>query len=219
MVPVEPAPGGGVKILPFQAISSRARKNVSLEDIEIKVCLFAFDLLYLNGKSLINRTFKERRQIMHDTFVVEEGRFMYARHKDATAFDEIEDFLGEAIKDSCEGLMVKTLEENSTYTPSKRSFNWLKLKKDYLDTEVGDSLDLVVVGADWGTGKRKGVYGSFLLACYDEDTEMLQAICKTGTGFSEEDLETLYKRLSELVRDQAPTELVFKEKVSCCPVL
>jgi DNA ligase-1 len=96
---------------------------------------------------------------------------MHATHQNADTFEEIEDFLNKSIEDSCEGLMIKTLTEKSSYQPSKRSFSWLKLKKDYLETGMGDSLDLVVVGADFGKGKRTGVYGSYLFACYNEDTE------------------------------------------------
>ena len=108
--------------------------------------------------------------------------------------------------------MVKTLDVNATYEPAKRSFNWLKLKKDYLDTEMGDSLDLVVVGADNGQGKRKGMFGSFLLACYNEDLEQLQTVCKVGTGFTDEVFQKLYNQLSELVVDHPPSNLRYKEK-------
>ena len=108
--------------------------------------------------------------------------------------------------------MVKTLDVNSTYEPAKRSFNWLKLKKDYLETEMGDSIDLVVVGADIGAGKRAGFYGAYLLACWNEDLECLQTVCKCGTGFSDEMLEKLHKELSELEIEQPASNLKYKTK-------
>jgi len=186
------------KLLPFQDLSRRKRKDVRTEDITVRVHLFAFDLLYLNGESMLQRELKERRELLREHFQIVQNEFNFAKASDGTTTEEIQTFLEESVKDGCEGLMVKMLTTNdSTYEPSRRSLNWLKLKKDYL-SGVGDSLDLVVVGAYYGKGKRTNWYGAFLLACYDPDSENYQTICKIGTGFSEEQLKQFYDELHPL---------------------
>ncbi|RPD82518.1 ATP-dependent DNA ligase [Lentinus tigrinus ALCF2SS1-7] len=186
------------KLLPFQELSRRKRKDVKVEDIKVRVCLFAFDLLYLNGEPLLQKDFTERRELLKEHFQPVDLEFQFAKASDAHATDDIQSFLEESVKDGCEGLMVKMLEgELSHYEPSRRTVNWLKLKKDYL-AGVGDSLDLVVVGGYYGKGKRTNVYGAFLLACYDSDSEEYQTICKIGTGFSDEALQAHYESLKPL---------------------
>lgn len=131
-----------------------------------------------------------------------EGEFQFAQYGNTSSVDEIQTLLDESVKASCEGLMVKMLDtEESGYEPSKRSRNWLKVKKDYL-AGVGDSLDLVVLGAYHGRGKRTSVYGAFLLAAYNTNTQTYETICNIGTGFSEAALEEIYKALSPLVIDR-----------------
>ncbi|KAK2461928.1 hypothetical protein APHAL10511_006391 [Amanita phalloides] len=186
------------KLMPFQELSKRKRKDVRVEDIQVRVCLFAFDLLYLNGEPLLHKTLQERRQLLREYFNTVPFEFQFAKASDGDTVEEIQSFLEESVKDGCEGLMVKMLDSDASYyEPSRRSVNWLKLKKDYL-AGVGDSLDLVVVGGYYGKGKRTNVYGAFLLACYDSDSEAYQTICKIGTGFSEEALQSHYETLKPL---------------------
>ena len=155
---------------------------------------------------------------------------------DIQNIDEIQAFLDESVKDSCEGLMVKMLTgEGSSYEPSKRSMNWLKvcapipsfshfpiklswcsrrtnvcwqIKKDYL-AGVGDSVDLVVVGAFHGRGKRKSTYGAYLLACYNPETQEYQTICKIGTGFSDEVLDSHTKALKPYIITAKKSYILF----------
>lgn len=176
------------KILPFQILSTRARKGVTINDIKVSVCTFGFDILYINGKPLLQEQLKIRREHLYNSFEEVPGVFKLATAITSNDLEEIQKFLDTAVNSSCEGLIIKTLDKDATYEPAKRSNNWLKLKKDYMDS-IGDSLDLVPIAAFYGRGKRTGVFGSFLLACYDEQNEEYQTICNIGTGFSEQQLE------------------------------
>ncbi|KAK3943071.1 DNA ligase 1 [Diplogelasinospora grovesii] len=190
------------KVLPFQQLMTRKKKDVKVEDVKVKVCVFAFDLLYLNGEAIVEKSLRERRELLKQSFQPVEGEFAFATSMDGQELDEIQHFLDESVKASCEGLMVKMLDgAESGYEPSKRSRNWLKIKKDYL-SGIGDSLDLVVLGAYYGKGKRTSVYGAFLLACYNPSSETYETVCNIGTGFSEAVLEELHKSLSEIVIDR-----------------
>ncbi|GFR47278.1 hypothetical protein Agub_g8965 [Astrephomene gubernaculifera] len=176
------------KILPFQVLSTRARKDVSVGEIKVQVVLFAFDCLYLNGESLLHRPLTERRQALYGALVEKPGELEFASAKTSRDVEELEGFLNESVEAGTEGLIVKTLADS--YEPSKRSSHWLKLKKDYMEG-VGDTFDVVPLGAFFGKGKRTGVYGAYLLGVYDPDTETYQTISKLGTGFSEEQLAQL----------------------------
>ena len=141
--------------------------------------------------------------MLHKSFHEEVGYFYFASGADHVENGDtapIETFMNEACAAFCEGLMVKTLDDNATYEPSKRSLNWLKLKKDYIDgMGVCDSVDLVVIGGYHGKGKRTNVYGAYLMACYDPERDEFQSVCKVGTGFKDEDLTRLTELMKPLI--------------------
>ena len=192
------------KILPFQQLTTRSRKNVDLATITIHVCMFCFDILLLNDEILINKTLRERRKYLYSTFT-ESQYIQFAKHLDSGDAQEMENFMTESVSSGCEGLIVKAIDKNSEYMPGQRNFNWLKLKKDYLDTSLGDSIDLVIIGAQYGKGKRKGLYGSFLLACYNDDNETYETVTMTGGGLKDTELDELYNKLKEIILPQSPS--------------
>jgi DNA ligase-1 len=104
--------------------------------------------------------------------------------------EEVEKFFQEALRDGCEGLMAKSIGEDSTYRAGARAFQWIKYKKEYR-SEMTDTVDLVVVGAFAGRGKRKGFYGALLMATYDEEKDNFQTVSKLGSGFTDADLAAI----------------------------
>lgn len=189
------------KVLPFQVLSTRARKDVSIDNIKVPVCVFAFDCLYVDGMPLLHKSLTERREALYAAIKPIPGKFEFAIAKTSSDVEELSAFLDESVEAGTEGLIVKTM--NDSYEPSKRSSHWLKLKKDYLDG-VGDTFDLVPIGAWFGRGKRTGVFGSYLLAVYDPENEEYQSITKIGTGFSEELLKQLADQMNGCTVDHPP---------------
>ncbi|CAA7057484.1 unnamed protein product [Microthlaspi erraticum] len=182
------------KLLPLQTLSTRAHKNVNVSNIKVDVCIFAFDVLYLNGQLLIQENLNIRRERLYESFEEDPGYFQFATALTSSDNGEIQEFLNASVDIGCEGLMIKTLYSDATYEPAKRSNNWLKLKKDYMDSSIGDSVDLVPIAAFHGR-----FFGAFLLACYDVDKEEFQSICNIGTGFSDVDLQELSSSLCSKV--------------------
>jgi len=180
------------EFLPFQELMHRRRKY----KIEKAVTLYPitvnfFDVLYYNGKSCLELDYKNRRDRL-EKIVKEDNFTKYIPMTIVKNKNEIEDFFENSINAGSEGLMLKMLDK--PYKAGARGSHWLKLKREY-QNELGDSLDLVVIGGFFGKGRRTGSYGTLLLATYDEDYDTFTSICKVGTGFSDENLDQLYQIL------------------------
>ena len=195
------------KILPFQKLSTRSKKGKNVEN-EVQVCLFVFDCLYLDEISLLPFSLSARRTKL--SFLMglnSHPSIKPAEYSNCSDVAEIEEFLEESVQRGTEGLMVKLLDNDSSYEPAKRSYRWLKLKKDYIEKEgIGDSLDLVVIGANHGKGKRTGKYGSFLVAAVNPETMEYEACCQVGTGFSDANFLDFKKKFDKLVVSKMPGE-------------
>ena len=182
--------------LPFQELMHRRRKyNVDKAVLQYPITVNFFDLLYANGKSCLDMSYKKRREILKQ-ILIEDDFSKLVPQIIVTKENEIEDFLENSINSGCEGLMLKTL--SAPYRAGARGSNWLKLKREYRN-ELGDSLDLVVIGAFFGRGRRTGRYGTLLLATYNDEEDTFPSICKVGTGFTDENLDQFYQILSDKV--------------------
>ena len=182
--------------LPFQELMHRRRKY-EIDDAVSKypISVNFFDVLFADKKNCMEMTYSDRRKLLEK--IIKEDDFARLIPMSVISSEEqVLEVLENSINAGCEGLMLKHLD--SIYKAGIRGSNWLKLKREY-QNELGDSLDLVVIGAFFGKGRRTGRYGTLLLATYNDEEDTFPSICKVGTGFSDESLDQLYQILSPKV--------------------
>jgi DNA ligase 1 len=178
--------------LPFQELMHRRRKyGIDQAVADYPVALNFFDILYAGSADLTERPYTYRRKKLMEA-VEETGRTRPVPALTTSDPRKIEAFMEEAIANGCEGLVVK--DPASTYRAGAREFAWIKLKREYR-SELTDTIDLVIIGAFHGRGRRAGNYGTYLLATYDDKRSVFTSVAKVGTGFSDEDLSKIPKLL------------------------
>ena len=187
--------------LPFQELMHRRRKH-GIEEImkQYPVAVNFFDVMFVDGEDFTGKPYTVRRKEL-ETIVDENEYARLVPAKRTKDPDEIERYMEEAISKGGEGLMIK--DPKATYNAGARGFAWIKLKREYR-SELSDTIDLVIVGALHGRGRRAGVYGAYLLAAYDKKKDAFPTITKIGTGFSDEDLERLPKLLKPYESEVKP---------------
>ncbi len=182
--------------LPFQELMHRRRKYEIEEAVtKYPITVNFFDVLFSDGKNCMDMRYEERRELL-EKIIKQDDFARLIPMSVIESEEEVLEVLENSINSGCEGLMLKHLD--STYRAGIRGSNWLKLKREY-QNELGDSLDLVVVGAFFGKGRRTGKYGTLLLSTYNDEEDIFPSICKVGTGFTDESLDQLYQILSPKV--------------------
>jgi DNA ligase 1 len=184
------------EFLPFQELMHRRRKyGIEEAMVAYPVVINLFDILYLNGEDKTSLSYLQRRRLIEKiTKGLKNEKVRLVPNCIVKKASDIEKFMASAIEHGCEGLMIKQLA--SSYRAGARGFAWVKLKREYR-SDLADTLDLVIVGALYGRGRRVGKYGALLLAAYDRSADLFRSVCKVGTGFTDLHLEELYESLEE----------------------
>lgn len=190
----------------FQEVTHRRRKH-GMDDAvkEVPVRIFMFDMLYVDGKDMTTTPYLQRRSALTEWFDISDNVQM-STMRIVHSEDEGEEFFEEAIAARCEGVMAKSISDDSVYRAGSRGFLWIKYKKDYQEN-LTDSFDLAVVGAFYGMGKRAGKYGALLMASYDPEIGRFGTVCKLGTGFDDAFLDGMPALLDGYKTSERPSSL------------
>jgi DNA ligase-1 len=189
----------------FQEILKRFRRKYNVEKLalQIPLHLFLFDLIYLDGKSVVDLPLTERRKLLER--IASADPSILADQIQSDSPELAEKIYRQALDAGHEGLILKN--PTSVYAPGKRGKNWLKIKP------VMETLDLVVIGAKWGEGRRASFLGSYRLGCLDQLTGKLLDIGWVATGLTDEALADLTETFRELILVQKGMEVELKPAV------
>lgn len=192
------------EFLPFQETIQRKRKHgIKEKSTELPLHLFAFDIIYLNGRSLINEPYSKRRSIieklLNTKIITPTKRILTSSPK------EFELFFDKSIEDGLEGIVAKDLK--STYVAGARKFSWIKMKRSYKGI-LSDTLDLVIIGYFLGRGSRAEFkFGGLLCAVYNKERDIFESISKIGTGFTEDNMRMFSDLLGKIKLANKPARV------------
>jgi len=191
---------------PFQVTIQRKRKyEIEKKAREYPLRLFLFDIMYVDGKNMLDKPFIERREKLA-SIIKESEIIRLSEQKILSGAEELELFFEDAISRGLEGIIAKDL--NATYIAGARKFAWIKLKRSYKGT-LDDTLDLVIIGYYNGKGKRTEFgLGALLVATYNNKKDLFESIAKVGTGMTEENLTLLEELLSKVKVKNKPARVV-----------
>jgi len=191
--------------MPFQTLMKRRRKH-KIEEMmaQIPVKVYLFDCLY-DGEDLTLKPYPYRIERL-EAITDRSEEFKPVERLETSDPEELDQFFQQSLDDGTEGLIVKSTADESIYRAGARSWLWVKLKRSY-QSKMQDHVDLAVVGAFYGRGRRAGSYGALLVAAYDPSDDKFKTVCKVGTGFTDENLEGMQERLDPYRSDEKPSNV------------
>ncbi len=191
--------------MPFQTLMKRRRKY-KIEEMmaKIPVRVYLFDCLY-DGEDLTLKPYPYRIERL-DAITDPTDEFKPVERLETNDPEELDRFFQQSLANGTEGLIVKSTSDESIYRAGARSWLWVKLKRSY-QSKMQDHVDLAVVGAFYGRGRRAGSYGALLVAAYDPSDNKYKTVCKVGTGFTDENLEEMPRRLDQYRTNAKPSNV------------
>ncbi|MBI2020606.1 ATP-dependent DNA ligase, partial [Candidatus Daviesbacteria bacterium] len=193
------------EFLPFQETTQRRRKY-GIEEMAKKIPLkaFVFDILYKDGKSLIDEPLTERLKLLRET--LGDGEVLFPEPGDEVSdAKQLQVMLDDAISHNLEGLVVK--RPDSKYEAGGRNFNWVKLKR-HSGGELKDTIDCVILGYIFGRGKRVSFgAGALLVGVYDDKKDEFVTVSKIGTGLTDEEWREIHKKADKIKVDKKPSRV------------